>query len=198
MSGRFLVLEGIDGCGKSTQIEALRAWLPVSGLMDPGARLVVTREPGGTALGQALRSLLLRPPQGAAPCSLSELMLYAADRAQHVEECVRPALVAGDWVLSDRFSGSTAAYQGYGRGLPLATILQLESLATGDLTPDLTLWLDLPLAAAATGPPTGSSPPARPSCSGSATASPPWPARGTGSGSRPAGPGSRSRNCVAP
>jgi dTMP kinase len=73
-------------------------------------------------------------------------MLYAADRAQHVEECVRPALVAGDWVLSDRFSGSTAAYQGYGRGLPLATILQLESLATGGLAPDLTLWLDLPLA----------------------------------------------------
>ncbi|MCP9930973.1 dTMP kinase [Cyanobium sp. AMD-g] len=146
MSGRFLVLEGIDGCGKSTQIEALRAWLPLSGLMAPGARLVVTREPGGTALGQALRALLLRPPEGAAPCSLSELMLYAADRAQHVEECLRPALAAGDWVLSDRFSGSTAAYQGYGRGLPLATILQLEALATGGLAPDLTLWLDLPLA----------------------------------------------------
>ena len=146
MSGRFLVLEGIDGCGKSTQIEALRAWLPVSGLMADGARLVVTREPGGTALGQALRALLLRPPEGAAPCSLSELMLYAADRAQHVEECLRPALAAGDWVLSDRFSGSTAAYQGYGRGLPLTTILQLEALATGGLAPDLTLWLDLPLA----------------------------------------------------
>ncbi|MEA5443776.1 dTMP kinase [Cyanobium gracile] len=146
MSGRFLVLEGIDGCGKSTQIEALRAWLPISGLMAPGAQLVVTREPGGTALGQALRALLLRPPEGAAPCSLSELMLYAADRAQHVEACLRPALAAGDWVLCDRFSGSTAAYQGYGRGLPLATILQLESLATGGLTPDLTLWLDLPLA----------------------------------------------------
>jgi dTMP kinase len=145
-SGRFLVLEGIDGCGKSTQIEALRAWLPESGLMAPGARLVVTREPGGTALGQALRALLLRPPEGAAPCSLSELMLYAADRAQHVEECLRPALAAGDWVLCDRFSGSTAAYQGYGRGLPLPTILQLEALATGGLTPDLTLWLDLPLA----------------------------------------------------
>jgi dTMP kinase len=146
MSGRFLVLEGIDGCGKSTQIEALRAWLPVSGLMADGARLVVTREPGGTALGQALRALLLRPPEAAAPCSLSELMLYAADRAQHVEECLRPALAAGDWVLSDRFSGSTAAYQGYGRGLPLTTILQLEALATGGLAPDLTLWLDLPLA----------------------------------------------------
>jgi dTMP kinase len=146
MSGRFLVLEGIDGCGKSTQIEALRAWLPVSGLMAQGARLVVTREPGGTALGQALRALLLRPPEGAAPCSLSELMLYAADRAQHVEECLRPALAAGDWVLSDRFRGSTAAYLGYGRGLPLTTIFQLVALATGGLAPDLTLWLDLPLA----------------------------------------------------
>ncbi len=146
MSGRFLVLEGIDGCGKTTQIEALRAWLPHSGLMAPGARLVVTREPGGTALGQALRALLLQPPEGAAPSSLCELMLYAADRAQHVEQCLRPALAAGDWVLSDRFSGSTAAYQGYGRGLPLATIRQLEVMATGGLEPDLTLWLDLPLA----------------------------------------------------
>jgi dTMP kinase len=146
MSGRFLVLEGIDGCGKTTQIEALRAWLPLSGLMAPGSRLVVTREPGGTALGQALRALLLHPPEGVAPSSLCELMLYAADRAQHVEECLRPALAAGDWVLSDRFSGSTAAYQGHGRGLPLDTIRQLEALATGGLEPDLTLWLDLPLA----------------------------------------------------
>ncbi len=146
MTGRFLVLEGIDGCGKTTQIEALRAWLPLSGLMAPGSRLVVTREPGGTVLGQALRALLLAPPEGAAPCSLCELMLYAADRAQHVEECLRPALAAGDWVLSDRFSGSTEAYQGYGRGLPLETIRQLEAMATGGLEPDLTLWLDLPLA----------------------------------------------------
>jgi dTMP kinase len=146
MSGRFLVLEGIDGCGKTTQIEALRAWLPLSGLMAPGSRLVVTREPGGTALGQALRALLLHPPDGVAPGSLCELMLYAADRAQHVEECLRPALAAGDWVLSDRYSGSTAAYQGHGRGLPMATIHQLEAMATGGLEPDLTLWLDLPLA----------------------------------------------------
>jgi dTMP kinase len=146
MSGRFLVLEGIDGCGKTTQIEALRAWLPTSGLLAPGSRLVVTREPGGTALGLALRALLLNPPVDAAPASLSELLLYAADRAQHVEECLRPALAAGDWVLCDRFTGSTAAYQGYGRGLSLATIHQLETMATGGLEADLTLWLDLPLA----------------------------------------------------
>ena len=144
--GRFVVLEGIDGCGKSTQIEALRRWLPTSGLLAPGAELLVTREPGGTALGAALRQLLLHPPGEAAPEPMAELLLYAADRAQHVEQCIRPALAAGHWVLSDRYSGSTAAYQGYGRGLDLARIAQLEQLATGGLSPDLTLWLELPLA----------------------------------------------------
>jgi dTMP kinase len=146
--GRFLVLEGIDGCGKSTQLERLRAWLPASGLMPSGAELVVTREPGGTALGQALRALLLHPPGEAAPCSTAELLLYAADRAQHVQQRIAPALAAGHWVLSDRFSGSTAAYQGHGRGLPLALIEQLAAIATGDLQPDLTLLLELPLAEA--------------------------------------------------
>ena len=144
--GRFVVLEGIDGCGKSTQIEALRRWLPTSGLLATGAELLVTREPGGTALGAALRQLLLHPPGEAAPEPMAELLLYAADRAQHVEQCIRPALAAGHWVLSDRYSGSTAAYQGYGRGLDLARIAQLEQLATGGLAPDLTLWLELPLA----------------------------------------------------
>ena len=143
--GRFLVLEGVDGCGKTTQIQALRQWLPSSGLMAPGARLVVSREPGGTALGQALRQLLLHPPDGVQPLSRAELLLYAADRAQHVDAVLRPALEAGDWVLCDRFSGSTAAYQGHGRGLPLALINTLEDLATGGLQADLTLWLDLPL-----------------------------------------------------
>ena len=144
--GRFVVLEGIDGCGKSTQIEALRRWLPTSGLLATGAELLVTREPGGTALGAALRQLLLHPPGEAAPEPMAELLLYAADRAQHVEQCIRPALAAGHWVLSDRYSGSTAAYQGYGRGLDLARIAQLEQLTTGGLAPDLTLWLELPLA----------------------------------------------------
>jgi dTMP kinase len=140
-----VVLEGIDGCGKTTQLEALRQWLPSSGLMVPGARLVVSREPGGTALGQALRELLLHPPQGVQPLSRAELLLYAADRAQHVEALLVPALEAGDWVLCDRFTGSTAAYQGYGRGLSLALIETLESLATGGLQADLTLWLDVSL-----------------------------------------------------
>ena len=144
--GRFLVLEGIDGCGKTTQIQHLRQWLPSSGLMPAGAELVVTREPGGTELGRALRELLLHPPGAAAPCSTAELLLYAADRAQHVQEHIRPALEAGHWVLSDRFSGSTAAYQGYGRGLPLALIEQLSLIACRGLQPDLTLLLDVPLA----------------------------------------------------
>ena len=146
--GRFLVLEGIDGCGKSTQLEALRSWLPASGLMPPGAELLLTREPGGTALGQALRQLLLHPPGEAAPGSTAELLLYAADRAQHVAQRIEPALAAGHWVLSDRFSGSTAAYQGYGRGLSLPLIEQLAAMATGGLQPDLTLLLELPLAEA--------------------------------------------------
>jgi dTMP kinase len=144
--GRFVVLEGIDGCGKSTQLDALRTWLPGSGLLAPGAELIVTREPGGTALGAALRQLLLHPPGEAAPEPMAELLLYAADRAQHVEQLIRPALEAGHWVLSDRFSGSTAAYQGHGRGLDHGRIAQLEQLATGGLVPDLTLWLELPLA----------------------------------------------------
>ena len=143
--GRFVVLEGIDGCGKTTQLEHLGQWLPTSGLMPTGARLLTSREPGGTPLGRALRELLLHPPAGASPCSDAELLLYAADRAQHVAQVIRPALEAGDWVLCDRFSGSTAAYQGYGRGLPLERIAALEGFATGGLEPDLTLWLDLPL-----------------------------------------------------
>jgi dTMP kinase len=143
--GRFVVLEGIDGCGKTTQIEALRAWLPVSGLMPPGSRLITTREPGGTPLGRALRELLLHPPAEAAPLPDAELLLYAADRAQHVAGVIRPALQAGHWVLSDRFTGSTAAYQGHGRELDLERIVALERLATGGLEADLTLWLDLPL-----------------------------------------------------
>jgi len=144
-AGRFVVLEGIDGCGKTTQLEHLGQWLPTSGLMPAGARLRTSREPGGTPLGRALRELLLHPPAGSSPCSDAELLLYAADRAQHVAQVIRPALEAGDWVLCDRFSGSTAAYQGYGRGLPLERIAALEGFATGGLEPDLTLWLDLPL-----------------------------------------------------
>jgi len=144
--GRFIVLEGIDGCGKTTQLEALREWLPGSGLISPGAGVVVSREPGGTALGQALRELLLHSPGEAAPVPRAELLLYAADRAQHVETVLRPALERGDWVLCDRFTGSTAAYQGYGREWPVALLDTLETLTTSGMQADLTLWLDVPLA----------------------------------------------------
>lgn len=139
-------MEGIDGCGKTSQLQALAAWLPGSGLLPHGAGVVQTREPGGTPLGQALRELLLHPPGPAAPCATAELLLYAADRAQHIQQRIQPALAAGHWVLSDRFSGSTTAYQGHGRGLDRATIAQLDTIATGGLRADLTLWLDLPLA----------------------------------------------------
>ena len=145
MSGRFLVLEGIDGCGKTTQLRHLAKWLPRSGLMPEGARLHLTREPGGTALGIALRKLVLHPPGDASPEPLAELLLYAADRAQHVAQLIRPALEQGHWVLSDRFSGSTLAYQGYGRELDLDLIQQLEQIATAGLVPDLTFWLELPV-----------------------------------------------------
>ena len=147
MRGRFLVLEGIDGCGKTTQLRQLADWLPGSGLMPAGATLHLTREPGGTPLGRALRELLLHPPDEVAPCPEAELLMYAADRAQHVQRRIFPALERGDWVLSDRFSGSTLAYQGDGRGLDRELILDLERIATAGLVPDVTLWLDLPLEA---------------------------------------------------
>ena len=145
MSSRFIVLDGIDGCGKTTQLDHLTAWLPSSGLMAHGAELIRTREPGGTPLGEAIRQLLLHATADEAPSATAELLLYAADRAQHVDTVIRPALERGDWVLSDRFSGSTQAYQGDGRGLDKGLIEHLEQIATGGLQPDLTIWLDVPL-----------------------------------------------------
>ena len=119
--------------------------MPGSGLMPDGAALVSTREPGGTPLGRSVRELLLHTRAEQAPAPTAELLLYAADRAQHVERLIRPALDRGDWVISDRFSGSTLAYQGHGRGLDRQLIDQLEMIATAGLQPDLTLWLTLPL-----------------------------------------------------
>jgi dTMP kinase len=145
MRGRFIVLEGIDGSGKTTQVERLRQWLPQSGLMPEGSQLVVTREPGGTALGRELRRILLEERGELTPKERAELLLMMADRAQHVAMVIEPALAAGHWVLCDRFSGSTEAYQGYGRGLPLQEIRELQSIATGDLKPDLVLCLLLPV-----------------------------------------------------
>jgi dTMP kinase len=145
MTGRFIVLDGIDGCGKSTQIRHLAQWLPVSGLMPSTAGLICTREPGGTPLGQSIRNLLLHTEADQVPSVTAELLLYAADRAQHVDTVIRPALLRGDWVLSDRFAGSTLAYQGYGRGLDHQLITRLESIATTGLVPDLTACLMVPV-----------------------------------------------------
>ncbi len=144
MRGRFIVLEGIDGCGKSTQIDHLSKWLPVSGLMPNGSKLHITREPGGTDIGGLLREILLtKSSEDSQPQPITELLLYAADRAQHISQLIKPTLERGDWVISDRFSASTMAYQGYGRGLDLNLIKSLENIATQGIIPDFTLLLEL-------------------------------------------------------
>lgn len=143
MKGFFIALEGIDGCGKTTQLTALAEWLPMSGMMPNGAQLIVTREPGGTAFGVSLRNSLLAPEKGKEPCRTAELLLYMADRAQHVETVIKPALEAGNWVLCDRFSASTVAYQGYGRGFSLTDIQMLQEFVSQQIKPDLQLLLDI-------------------------------------------------------
>lgn len=141
----FVTLEGGEGAGKSTQLRALADRLIAS-----GRRVTVTREPGGTPFGEVARSILLHrtATEGGEPFRLdetAELLLFAADRAQHIDELIRPALERGDAVLCDRFTDSTIAYQGYGRGLPLDRITQSIALATRGLKPDLTVLLDLPV-----------------------------------------------------
>ena len=145
MKGKFIVFEGIDGSGKTTQINQLSKWLNRTDIIPKNNKLVVTREPGGTQLGQAIRSLLLDTSKEINPDSISELLLYAADRAQHINEIIRPSLNKGDWVISDRFCGSTLAYQGYGRKLDIKLIKDLETIATQGIAPDITFLLDLPV-----------------------------------------------------
>ena len=136
MRGIFITMEGIDGCGKSTQLEMLSA-----ALRGRGWPVVTTRQPGGTPSGQAIRSLMIAEHSRLAP--LAELMLLIADRTQHVAEFIRPHLDAGRIVISDRYADSSVAFQGYGRGLDIATVEELNQLATGGLMPDLTLLFDL-------------------------------------------------------
>lgn len=137
--GFFITFEGIEGCGKSTQLARLAELLQGS-----GHRVRTTREPGGCPIADAVRRILLDSANHAMDCR-SELLLYAAARAQHVAEVIRPALAAGEIVLCDRFSDATLAYQGYGRGLALALIEDLNRIATDGLVPDLTLLLDFPV-----------------------------------------------------
>jgi dTMP kinase len=135
--GKLITWEGLDGSGKSTQlaIESER-------LRRKGFRVTATREPGGTAVGQQVRVIVLHAPRGSVT-PLTELALMFAARAQHIEEVILPALQAGDVVLCDRFTDSSLAYQGYGRGIPLEAILGLETMLCQGVRPDLTLILEI-------------------------------------------------------
>jgi dTMP kinase len=135
--GRFITLEGVDGSGKSTQLEMLGRALKSCGI-----DAVLTREPGGTSLGERIRSILLSKANTQLTAQ-AELLLMMADRAQHVSEFINPALEAGHLVISDRYTDSSVVFQGYGRGLDLNLVHELNRFATGNLVPDLTLIFDI-------------------------------------------------------
>jgi dTMP kinase len=137
---RFVTFEGGDGTGKTTHIRILENYLTQQGRVS-----LVTREPGGTSLGRLIRRVLLEVGDQEIASS-TELFLYLADRAQHVSEIIRPAIAAGKIVLCDRFTDSTLAYQGYGRGIDLKLLQQLNDLADAGVRPDLTFLLDCPVA----------------------------------------------------
>lgn len=153
MRGKLIVFEGSEGAGKTTQMQRCRLWLQESGILHKyypsgfSPRILVTAEPGGTELGQGLRRLLLEQNQREPIRDRAELFLYAADRAQHIEDFIKPELARGSIILCDRFTDSTIAYQGYGRGISLSAIQQINQIATDGLEGDLTLWLDIDAAA---------------------------------------------------
>ena len=138
--GVFITIEGGEGVGKSTNIATLESWLQAEGI-----GYCMTREPGGTPLAEDIRALLLANRSETLVPTTELLMMFAA-RAQHIQAVIEPALAAGKWVICDRFTDATYAYQGGGRGMPVAMIGQLEQLVQGDLRPDLTLLLDAPVA----------------------------------------------------
>lgn len=135
--GQFITVEGVEGCGKTTNLAFIRDYLEAAGIS-----LIVTREPGGTPLAEALRGLLLAEREEPVDAHAELLMVFAA-RAQHLKQVILPALERGQWVLCDRFTDATFAYQGGGRGLPLDVIAQLEQMVQGDTQPDKTFFLDL-------------------------------------------------------
>ncbi|MBU4484570.1 dTMP kinase [bacterium] len=138
MAGLFITFEGIEGCGKTTQIRILEDYLKTQ-----GHEVALTREPGGTIIGDQIRVVLLKP-ENMKMHGITELFLYAAARAQHVEEFIRPALESGKIVLCDRFFDATSAYQGFARSIDRRFLANIHELATGNLIPDLTILLDCP------------------------------------------------------
>src|SRR6185436_4399641 len=139
VAGTFITFEGIDGSGKSTQLRLVSNYLK-----ELGCEALTTREPGGTAIGSRLRAALLDAEEQVDP--LTELLVFAADRAQHVRRVLRPALEAGQVVISDRYADATVAYQGAGRGFEPDLVAEIVRLATEGLVPDLTLLFDVPVA----------------------------------------------------
>ena len=137
-AGKFITLEGAEGAGKSSLMSAISEWLAARGL-----EVLASREPGGTPVGEVLRNLLLDPKHPITP--MTELALMFASRAQHIEEIIKPALAKGVWVICDRFTDSSYAYQGSGRGFNLESISAFEALTIDNYAPDLTLLLDIPV-----------------------------------------------------
>lgn len=138
MSGKFITFEGPEGCGKSTQIKLLAEELVAQGI-----KVVCTREPGGTATGEAIRNILQHDAAGEPLADRAELLLFTASRAQLMDQSILPALENGDWVLCDRFIDSTMAYQGFARGMNIETLDRINDFAINNRKPDLTLLLDL-------------------------------------------------------
>ena len=137
MNGLFVTFEGIDGCGKSTQVDAARR-----GLEEKGIACMVTREPGGAPISEKVRAILLSPDNGEM-CDACEVLLYLAARAQHVHEKIAPALARGVVVLCDRFMDATFAYQSFGRGIPLELLFTMNDFATGGVAPSLSFVFDV-------------------------------------------------------